>query len=98
MIDIILDDNMDLTIVNGDFVVDDSEEQVQQLILVASQGAFRESPLTGIGIIKYVKSSFTVDKVDALRQKIRLQLQYDGYTAVQTQINSFTDIEIDATR
>lgn len=98
MTDILLDDNMDLLISNGDFVIDDSEEQVQELILVANQGSFRESPLTGIGIIKFVKSRFTVDQIDALRQKIRLQLQYDGYDTVKTQINSFTDIEITATR
>ena len=100
MNDILLDDNMDLAIsaVNGDFIVDDAEEQIQQLILVATQGSFRESPLTGIGIIKYLKSSFTVAQVDLLRQQIRLQLLFDGYTTVSTQINSFTDIEIEASR
>jgi hypothetical protein len=98
MNDIILDDNMDLAIVNGDFVVDDAEQQVQELILIATQGSFRESPITGIGIVRYLKSGFTLDKLDELRQQIILQLQYDGYTTVNTQINSFTDIEIDATR
>ena len=98
MNDIILDNNMDLAIVNGDFVVDDAEEQIQELILIATQGSFRASPLTGIGIVKYLKSSFTVDKIDQLRQQIILQLQYDGYTTVKTVINSFTDIEIEATR
>jgi len=49
MNDIILDNNMDLAIVNGDFVIDDAEEQIQQLILIATQGSFRASPLTGIG-------------------------------------------------
>ena len=98
MTDIILDDNMDLLIENGDFVVDDSEEQVQQLILVATQGSFRNSPVTGVGIINYIKSQFTVGQIDKLRQKIRLQLQYDGYSNVSTQINSFLDIDIEATR
>lgn len=98
MTDILLDDNMDLAIVNGDFVMGDAEEQIQQLILMATQGSFRNSPLTGVGIIKYLKASFTVDKVDQLRQKIRLQLQYDGYKSVDTQINSFLDIDIEATR
>jgi hypothetical protein len=98
MTDIILDDNMDLLIENGDFVIADSEEQVQQLILIATQGSFRGSPVTGIGIINYIKSQFTVGQIDKLRQKIKLQLQYDGYTNVSTQINSFIDIDIEATR
>lgn len=98
MTDIMLDNNLDLVIKDGDFVIDDSEQQHQELILIATRGSFRESPLTGVGIIKYIKSGFTVAAVDALRQKIRLQLQYDGYTNVATQINSFTDIQIQADR
>jgi hypothetical protein len=98
MTDIILDNNLDLAIQNGDFVLDDCEQQNQELILVATQGSFRDSPLTGVGITRYIKSSFTVAKVDQLRQKIRLQLQYDGYTTVNTKINSFTDIQIQAER
>jgi len=98
MNDILLDDNLDLQIVNGDFVLGDAEEQIQELILIASQGSFKESPLTGVGIVKYLKSRFTPAEVDALRQKIKLQLLYDGYSSANVVINAFTDIEIDATR
>jgi len=98
MRDIMLDNDLDLAIENGDFVVDDCEQQNQELILIATQGSFRESPLTGVGIIKLYKSAFTLSAVDTLRQKIRLQLQYDGYTNTSVTINSFTDIEIEATR
>ncbi|MBB6131321.1 hypothetical protein [Mucilaginibacter lappiensis] len=98
MNDLILDNNLDLAIQNGDFLIDDCEQQNQELILIATQGSFRESPLTGVGIAKYIKSSFSVSKIDQLRQKIRLQLQYDGYQTVNTQINSFTDIQIQAER
>jgi len=98
MNDILLDNNLDLLIKNGDFVVDDAEQQHQELIMIATQGSFRESPLTGVGIVKYVKTRLSVETRDKLRQKIRLQLQFDGYTNVSTQINSFTDIQIQADR
>jgi hypothetical protein len=101
MSDIKLTDNLDLAIENGDFVTMDetgAEEQYQELILLASQGSFRESPLTGVNIVSYIKKRFTVADVDKLRQKIILQMQYDGYSSVNTTINSFTDIEIDASR
>lgn len=98
MTDFILDNNLDLSISNGDFLIDDAEQQNQELILIATQGSFRQSPLTGVGMVKYLKSSFTVAQVDKLRQKIRLQLQYDGYTTINTTINSFTDIQITASR
>ncbi len=98
MNDILLDDDLDLAIENGDFVIGDSEEQHQELILIAFQGSFRASPLTGIGITRYYKASFSVGNIDKLRQKIRLQMQYDGYKTVKTAINSFEDIEIEAER
>lgn len=98
MNDIILDENMDLAIEDGDFVVGDSEDQHQELILIASQGSFRESPLTGVNIAKYIKTGFTQLQVDQLKQKCRLQLQYDGYVRSYIKINSFEDIRINAER
>jgi len=98
MTDILLDDNLDLLIQNGDFVIGDAEEQIQQLILMASQGSFRNSPLTGVNIVQYIKSRLGPAEIDALKQKIKLQFQYDGYITVNTVINSISDIEISASR
>ena len=98
MIDILLDEDLDLAIESGDFVVNDAEEQHQQLILLASPGSFRESPLTGVNILSYLKASFTQVQTDQLRQNIRLQLQYDGYSNSVVEINSFSDIQINAER
>lgn len=98
MKDILLDDDLDLAIENGDFIVDEAEEQHQQLILIASQGSFRESPLTGVNIAQYIKTGFTQAQIDRLRQKCRLQLQYDGYAKATVKINSFEDIQINAER
>ncbi|MBD3748930.1 MAG: hypothetical protein IE931_05495 [Sphingobacteriales bacterium] len=98
MIDVLLDDDLDLLIEAGDFAFDDAENQHQQLILLASPGSFRESPLTGVNIASYIKTGFNQQQIDELKQKIRLQLQFDGYTQSVVQINSFTDIEINAER
>ena len=98
MTDIMLDDNLDLLIVNGDFVLDDADQQIQELLLIANQGDFRESPLTGVGIVKYLKSRLSPATVDALKKKIKLQWQYDGFANVNTVINSFSDITITAER
>jgi hypothetical protein len=98
MNDVLLDNDMDLAINAGDFVVGDSEEQHQQLILIASQGSFRESPLTGVNIASFIKTGFTAAQIDGLKQKIRLQLQYDGYARSVVNINGFDDIQINAER
>ena len=96
--DIILDDEMDLLIENGDFVIADGEEQHQQIVIIASQGSFRASPLTGVNIAKYIKTGFTQAQIDQLTQKIRIHLQYDGYARSVVKINSFNDIQINAER
>ncbi|RYF09884.1 MAG: hypothetical protein EOO42_23355 [Flavobacteriales bacterium] len=98
MTDLLLDENYDIAIDGGDFIAADAEEQHQQLILVASKGSFRESPLTGVNIGRYVKARFTQKQIDALKQQIRLQFQYDGYNQSFVQINSFEDIQINAQR
>jgi len=98
MNDFILDDDLDLKIENGDFVIGDAEEQNQQLLLIASQGSFRASPLTGVNVAQYLKTGFTQLQIDKLNQKIKLQLQFDGYLRSDVKINSFEDIQINAER
>jgi hypothetical protein len=47
--DILLDDNNDLRIENGDFVVGDSTKQHQKLLLMLSKGDTRQFALDGVG-------------------------------------------------
>jgi hypothetical protein len=79
-------------------VTGDAEQQIQELILLASQGSFRNSPLTGVNIIQYLKSRLSPALIDQLTQKIKLQFQYDGYTYVQPTIDTFGNIDIAASR
>jgi hypothetical protein len=91
--DILLNDQLDLLIENGDFVVDVADEQIQELILLASKGSFRESPLTGVGIVSYLKSRLSPALVDKLRQTINLQMQYDGFSSSSVTIEGTTQID-----
>jgi len=99
--DILLNDDLDLLIENGDFVIGDADEQIQELILLANKGDFRESPLTGVAIIKYLKSRMSPKLVDKLKQNINLQLQFDGFASSTTTIvgdDTIEDINIETTR
>lgn len=98
MNDLILDDNMDLKLLAGDLLVDDAEEQCQQSILIAAKGTFRRWPAIGVNMLATLKTRFTLQSRDTLAQKIKLNLEYDGYTNVDVTINSATDIQINATR
>jgi hypothetical protein len=74
--DIILDDELDLQIENGDFVIAASDMQHVDHILRAHKGEYKDHPQVGIGISKYLK---TTGKELELKREIRIQLSYDGY-------------------
>ena len=74
--DIILDDDLDLKIVNGDLVIGESDQQSIQLILNAFPGAWKEFPTCGVGIKQYQAS--TGQSLN-LKRNISVQLEADGF-------------------
>ncbi|GGH78121.1 hypothetical protein HNQ91_003945 [Filimonas zeae] len=76
MTDLILDEFNDLLIseTTGDFVLGESDVQHQQLLLLCSKGAFKESPDTCVGAFKYLES----ENPAALLREVRLQFSADG--------------------
>lgn len=74
--DITLDDTLDLLIDNGDFKISDSDMQHIQLICITDLGHWKQFPLLGVGIEKYIASS---GQTDALKRSINIQLAADGY-------------------
>jgi hypothetical protein len=96
--DILLDDDGDLLIKDGDLVFGASDQQHINDLLICLPGHIREFPLAGIGIQKYIGAPFTLEIINALQKRIQLQLELDGYKVNSIIINSFTDITIDAER
>jgi hypothetical protein len=74
--DIILDDDNDLIVKNGDFLVRESDEQHIVLIINTFVGDWKLFPFCGVGIIRYISSS---GQQQTLRRSIEVQLQADGY-------------------
>jgi hypothetical protein len=96
--DITLDDNLDLIIENGDFKVSDSDMQHIQLICLTDLGHWKQFPLLGVGIEKYIASS---GQVDSLKRNINIQLSSDGYKVNQILVSNTAEnftYSIDATR
>ena len=97
--DIILGEGYDLMIQAGDFKSDFSDDQHISLLLLTNKGGWRQSPLTGIGIITYLNTPVGPLELDSLKQAIKIQLQLDGYNPnPEIKINSLDDITINATR
>ena len=86
-----LDDNGDLNIVNGDFVVAPSDPQHIFDIIASFQGEWKEFPLVGVGIMQFLKSQNGGVAINAIKQ----QLQADGYSlsSVKTNISEVDSIE-----
>jgi hypothetical protein len=96
--DIILDENLDLVIENGDFKISNSDMQHIELICITDVGHWKQSPLLGVGIQKYIASS---GQQDALKRAINIQLASDGYKVNQILLkgtNEDFEYSIDATR
>ncbi len=74
--DLLLDENLDLTIASGDLLISTSEEdklQRSHLIVVTAQGHWKQWPLVGIGAARLHEAP-----LDArLRREIELQLRAD---------------------
>jgi hypothetical protein len=78
-----LDENGDLLIVNGDFVVGASDQQHVVDILQAFQGEYKEFSLLGVGFLSYLKS----DNPNSAINSIKEHLQSDGYDVKNVKIN-----------
>ncbi|WP_228235941.1 hypothetical protein [Allomuricauda sp. M10] len=73
--DFLLDDDGDLLIQNGDFVIGDSLDQEVQAVLEMAQGELKEDPVLGADLFRMVHSNAT--EAD-LKQRVKLQLARDG--------------------
>ncbi|WP_233860988.1 hypothetical protein [Tenacibaculum piscium] len=83
MNDILLDQDGDLMLVNGDFVIGDASEQSVAQILISKSGQWKEYPQIGADIQKSQHG-----KIDRfLERNISVQLASDGFNVDTLEIN-----------
>lgn len=73
-IDYLNDANDDLLIQNGDFVIGESSQQHQSLLLRLKKGELRQYPKTGVGIDGFLLD----DNPGDVYQEIQKQFEADG--------------------
>lgn len=96
--DIALDADGDLRIVNGDFVLEESDQMHIEHIVESDKGNWRETPLQGVGIVRFLNSDHTIKNKGQLVRKIRLQLAYDNLEILKLEILKNSQISIEAKR
>lgn len=99
MQDILIDASSDIYFADGDFAFGNSDEQHINHIVIAQKGNYRQHPLVGVGIAEWISSPNSAQRIAALQQRIRLQLDYDGYKAKRIDLaKGIENINITANR
>ena len=87
MRDLELNDNNELVIRNGDFSVAESEMQEVALILQSSQGEWKQTPILGPNLYRYLKGK--TDKVGLEREmQIHLAIDNKDFKTLKTKIET----------
>ncbi len=92
--DILLNKNYEPQVKRGDFVIDESTQQHQELLLIANKGQFRQFPATGVGTNRYLLEDSSLEE---LRLEIYKQFELDGMQVDDIEIEDISNIFIDAT-
>lgn len=92
--DFLLGDDLDLTIVDGDFEFGESTEEHQRDILLATKGIFRQSPELGVGITQELLNDSSNDDLLRLIQK---EIEADGMGVQRLRVKEDGTIDLAAT-
>lgn len=73
--------NNDLLFINGDFAIQESDQQHIADTINAFAGWWKEHPADGVGVFGYLNSS---GKEQALRRSVQINLRSDNYKSSPT--------------
>ena len=85
--DILLDDNNDLKILNGDFDFGDSEMQEVGQILQSTQGEWKMTPILGPNLYRFIKSKASKSEIEST-VAIHLAIDNKDFKTLRTKINT----------
>lgn len=90
--DILLDNDLDLSMKNGDFEIGESTYIHQQLLLLIEKGELKEFPTTGVASKRFLESENPNDYAREIRQ----EFYADGMKVNQIKIADNFELSIDA--
>ena len=96
--DILLDANYDLAIERGDLVTGESDAQHLELLLQTNQGEWRQDPLVGVGLSRYLSSPYGPQQAAELTRTLSIQLERDGYSILELDLAELSSALINAER
>lgn len=94
MADILLNEN-DISFVNGDFQIGESDQQEIESVLIAFKGEFKNTPLLGAEMPRMLKARNTRQ---GITREVNEQLKYDGFQKIDFKIEDAENFTIKAER
>lgn len=73
--DFLVGDDMDLSIVDGDFEWGESTQEHQRDILLATKGSFRQVPDVGVGVVQELLNDASYEDI---RRTMQGEMEKDG--------------------
>lgn len=80
--DILLSEDFDLKVDNGDLVIGESTAQHQQCLLMAKKGDIKQAPTVGVDVFNEIDD----ERPEDLMRQIRLQFSKDGMKVDKLQV------------
>lgn len=78
----------------GDFAIREADQQNIEHLLLSQKGSYKEFPILGVGIKKYINSPDATSRL-RLENEIDKQLSYDKFYVKTLDVNDLQNIKID---
>ena len=89
---ILIDMDGDIMVRSGGVIIGDNTQDCIERVLMAEKGEFKEYPILGAGLSKWVKST---NKTKSIKREIAIQLGYLGYEGAKAEINDSGKLNIE---
>lgn len=91
-VDILLDDDNELIIKDGDIMIGDSRYQHVKHLLEAEKGYFKFSPQSGVGMTNLLNDEFAPEEILRL---VRFEVERDGFKIEKLLFSNEGKIELE---
>ncbi len=91
-----IDNDGDIDISTGDFIVENSDLSHIESILVAQKGEWKQYPMLGVGITNYLNAPLTKANRIALEKDIKLQLESDAFKNIFVEVEESGKVNLNA--
>ncbi len=92
--DIVLQDDFDLAVNNGDFETGESTLRHHQCLLLAEPGNLKMTPAMGVGVRSFMNDD---TEAEELKKAIQMNFEADGMTIQKLEVTGRDNINIEAT-